>query len=727
MEILAFFAGTLCCYQASWPVWYALCAALIFRPRLVLVCALSAGYAWASWHQHEVIQHAYPSSSAVLSRVMVSGYVAAWPKRHGHGVQFDFIAESIQGTPTRALLSLTCFDHCPVLTLGERWQFNATLKAPRTYANPGAFNRTLSWHAHHRYWSGSVRPGTWRKLSKPAATGYAVYRLRHQLAARMRAADPHTYALLQALILGITDDLDQNVWALLRRTGTTHLMVISGAHIGLVAGLVYKLMQWLWSRSSVLVIWVPSIRVASVVAWCAAGCYALMAGWGIPAQRALVACGVLMLRRFGFGYFSAWQAWRYALMLVVVFEPHACLFAGFYLSFIAAGILIALPARIACSGVKQVLYTQLLCLVGLLPITLFVFSYASINGFFANLLAIPWVSLLIIPLGLLATLLSTVLDMQWLLHGLHYPLALLLWFLQAVDTFASINLTVSIKQLSAVLAICLALSIAFWLPLRHFIPACVVLMLTALFACSARVGFGGAEIAVLDVGQGLAVVVRTAQHVLVYDTGMQFLHGSDMGQMALIPYLRYQGIRDLDAVVISHPDLDHRGGLASLAKTYRINKLLVDNPRVYQHALSCHTYPDWQWDGVWFHFFALPEDLTSKNNRSCVLQIKTLGKSMLLTGDIERPAEEYLVAHYGRALHASVLLIPHHGSKTSSSMVFVSTVAPEYAVVSYGLLNRYRFPHAEAMQVYQQLHIPVLATATHGYIDIKLTNAPIKI
>ena len=175
-------------------------------------------------------------------------------------------------------------------------------------------------------------------------------------------------------------------------------------------------------------------------------------------------------------------------------------------------------------------------------------------------------------------------------------------------------------------------------------------------------------------------------------------------------------------MVISHPDLDHRGGLATLTKRYPIGELLVDNPALYQHALACHATMDWEWEGVSLHFFALPEAMSSKNNRSCVLQIKTAQGSILLTGDIERLAEEYLVAHYAATLPSSVLLIPHHGSKTSSTPEFVQTVAPDYAVVSYGAGNRYHFPHKVAMDVYQQLHIPVSATATHGCIEITLPS-----
>jgi len=261
------------------------------------------------------------------------------------------------------------------------------------------------------------------------------------------------------------------------------------------------------------------------------------------------------------------------------------------------------------------------------------------------------------------------------------------------------------------------------LPLPRLLPASFILILAGLFPRPAPIVWGNAKVSVLDVGQGLAVVVQTAHHVLVYDTGMKFLNGVDMAQLAIIPYLQLKNIHRIDAVVISHPDLDHRGGLTTLAKQYPIKKLLVDNPKVYHHAVSCHTTADWQWDGVNLHFFALPEGGGSKNNRSCVLQIKSAqGSSVLLTGDIERAAEAYLVEHYGNLLHSSVLLVPHHGSKSSSTPEFVKSVAAEYAVVSYGLGNRYHFPHPQALSVYQQQRIPVKATASKGCIEIDLAT-----
>jgi competence protein ComEC len=195
-----------------------------------------------------------------------------------------------------------------------------------------------------------------------------------------------------------------------------------------------------------------------------------------------------------------------------------------------------------------------------------------------------------------------------------------------------------------------------------------------------------------------------------------------MGKLAIIPYLSTLGIKYLDKVIISHPDLDHRGGLASLEEKYAINELIIDNPAFYRRGLSCHQYPAWKWDGVAFRFFPIAEHLSGKNNNSCILQVSNSAGNILLSGDIEKLAENYLVKTYGKKLESTVLLIPHHGSKTSSSPDYINAVAPKYALVSYGFDNRYHFPHSQALKAYQFRNIPIYSTMDCGMIQVKLAG-----
>ena len=365
---------------------------------------------------------------------------------------------------------------------------------------------------------------------------------------------------------------------------------------------------------------------------------------------------------------------------------------------------------------------QLACLVGLMPLTLFWFSYGAINGFVANLLAIPWVSFIIVPLGLFTALTGHWLVLPWVVMILKHAIDYLFYYLDWVDSFSFVNLSFPVTQFLSPLALMIAIGVLVLLPLPRLIPALLMIAIAGLFPAYEKINPGEARIDVMDVGQGLAVVVRTAHHLLVYDTGVKFYQGSDMGKIAIIPYLKTLGVKQLDKVIISHPDLDHRGGLASLEDAYPINELIIDDPAFYKRGSSCHHYPDWTWDGISFHFFAIKTPLKSKNNSSCVLQISTPAGQIMLSGDIEKPAEHYLVDTYGSSLASSILVIPHHGSKTSSSPSFIKNVAPHYAIVSYGFDNRYHFPHQQAMQTYQKNNIPVYNTVDCGMVSVSLKS-----
>ena len=298
----------------------------------------------------------------------------------------------------------------------------------------------------------------------------------------------------------------------------------------------------------------------------------------------------------------------------------------------------------------------------------------------------------------------------------------LLHFLQWIDTLAQFNLEFSYTSLLFPLALLLAMGMLIFLPLKTFFPAAFIIGAAAIFPAYPRLKLGDARIDVLDVGQGLAVVVTTAQHVLVYDTGMKFYKGGDMGQLAIITYLKTLGLKKIDKVVISHPDLDHRGGLVSLEEKYPVDELLVDKPQFYKRGKSCHYHKAWRWDGVSFRFFSIHKDFQDKNNNSCVLRVSNRSGSLLLTGDIEKKAEEFLVKHYGNHLQSTVLLVPHHGSKTSTSSEFLNQVKPKEAIISFGFDNRYHFPHTQTLTILAAHQIKVYDTVSCGMVTVELLN-----
>lgn len=727
MEILCFFAGTAFFYTKSVYAVLLVVVAFFLSPRVSFPCWFFAALLWGCFHQWWMAGLGMPKEVRVIPNAVLEGEIVSIPSITNSKSQFQFKLKNFNNKPAHSILLLACYNRCPLFKAGDFWRFDAKIKKPVNLGNPGGFDYVSWLKARHIHWTGYIKPHT-AKLVKPRQLS-SLLSFREQLAAKLAKLLPEGKSLgvFEALTLGITNHIDKSQWDLFRRTGTTHLMVISGAHIGLVAGLGFAIMRWLWTRSAWLCLYYPAPQAASVAALLMATTYALLAGFAPPAQRSLIACFLLLLKNFLSYRFIGWQAWRYGLLAVLLFEPHDVLLPGFYLSFLAVASLLLGSQRVRVMGFKKSFVLQLVCLFGLMPLTLYWFSYGAINGLLANLVAIPLVGFLIVPASLLSLLAAQYLDNAWLLMPVHGMIEGLLYFLKWVDSLAFINLNFSFNSILSPLALMLVMLLGLFLPIRSFFPAMVLLSLTALYPGYPKVKEGEAEINILDVGQGLAVIVRTTKHTLVYDTGVKFYQGGDMAKLAIIPFLKTLGIRKLDKIIISHPDLDHRGGLASLEDSYPVDELLVNNVSYYHRGKNCHSYPSWQWDGVSFHFLGIHQRFKNKNNNSCILQIGNDKERILLTGDIERLAEDYLIKTYKQQLASQVLVVPHHGSKTSSSLPFIQQVSPQFAVISAGFDNRYHFPHEKTLRTFTQQHVKVVNTADCGMVTLRLSEKSDKV
>lgn len=723
MEILCFYAGIAFIYisKRNALIFFSLC--FYCRPKISLPIWFITAIVYGGLHQWWMTPRDIPNVS-IIQKADLYGKITSIPITQGDKVSFTFSVDRLNGKPVQADIAMACYQHCPKLHAGQHWRLLAKLKKPRNLANPGGFDYVGWLKSRHIYWFGTVLRGSFIPIKLPPKK-FSLLQLREHLCDKLAKLNPDekTLGIIEALTLGINTHIDKADWDLFRRTGTTHLIDISGAHIGLIAGVTFKVVCWVWpSMGRAALVW-PAHRVASLCALFFAIFYTFLSGFAVPAQRALVACSFMLLRYFCNQRFTVWQAWRYALFTVLILEPHSVLLVGFYLSFIGVAILILINQRIIAQGMKKILALQLACLVGLMPLTLYWFSYGAVNGIFANLFAIPWVELWIVPLGLLITILPNGALLSWMMFVLKGSVSILLFSLTKIDSLAFLNLTFSFNNLLPALAIMAGLCIALLIPRRQFIFPASMMVFLAIIPYHLKVKSGVAKIDILDVGQGLAVIVNTAHHTLIYDTGVQFFQGGDMGKLAIIPYLKTLGIKQLDKVVISHPDLDHRGGLKSIEASYPIKEFLVDDPSFYHRGGSCHNHSPWEWDGVSFRFFSINQLSNKKNNHSCVLQISTRSGQVLLTGDIERPAEEYLMRTYGKKLASSVMLIPHHASKTSSTAGFIKMVSPKYAIVSYGFDNRYHFPHSQALSHYKQQGIAVFDTVSCGMTTVTLDSS----
>jgi competence protein ComEC len=722
MQILSFFTGMIFSYTHAWEVLLCLLIACWFThsPQGFFWCGI--GFIWATMHQHLVIANQLPHQM-VLVHMQLEGVVSTIPKLTGDKIQFQFELSRYQGRPAQTIIWMSCYQACPQVKVGEQWRLWATLKKPKLNTLPGEMNPKYWLMSNHIEWLGMVNSGGAVRLSAPEGM-WLFQAFRAHLAETLAAVlkqDP-TLGLIQGLTLGVASNIDKAQWDLFRRTGTTHLVVISGEHIGLTAGFFFIISRFIWSKCPRFALYFPAQQAASVMAWSVGCFYAFLSGLGAPVERALIGFGVLLLRYFFSVRLTIWQAWRYALLMILCIEPHVVVAPGFYLSFIAVGILVLISARFPAKRLRLAVQLQLACLLGLTPLTLYAFSYASLNGFVVNLIAIPLVGLVIVPASLIGLVLIQIYPWSGWLWVAKCFSGLFLGLLHYLDEFAWMNLTIEIANLSALISISMGLGALCLMPIRSLSLVSICLVMLPFFPKKLTLKPAEAKMTVFDVGQGFSVLIQTAHHNLLYDTGGAFYKGGDLADFKILPYLNHLHIKTINGLVISHQDLDHRGGLSTIEKAYPIEHFWVNEPSFYHRGLSCHESSPWEWDGVKFKFFPLPTSLEKRNNTCCILQIESKQGSILFTGDIEAKAEAYLVAHYGQALHSDYLFVPHHGSQTSSSMAFLKAVNPKMGIISSGLNNRYHFPHRQTLNTYQQLHIPLQNTAELGSIQIELLD-----
>lgn len=703
-------------------------------PRLRLlwvVAALAAGLGASGWRATLRLADTLP---AVIEGqdVQLVGVVASLPQRSAAGLRFRFDVESAtqQGAavqvPARVSLGWYVGWHEdgglsePQLSLraGQRWRFAVRLRQPHGNLNPHGFDYELYLFEQGIRATGYVRANDRAAPALlDARAGRWVDRLRQHVRDAIDASvsDPRAAGVLAALAVGDQSAIEREDWQLFRNTGVAHLMSISGLHVTMFAWLAGLLVASVWRRSSRAVHLWPAPWAGRVGGLVAATAYAVFAGWGVPAQRTVwMLATVTLLQLSG-------RRWPWAMVLLVAavvvsaLDPWALLQPGFWLSFVAVALLMAsepvqrpterAPAQrwwqALWAAARGGLRTQLVATLGLTPLSLLFFQQVSLVGLLANLVAIPLVTLVITPLALLGVLLAPLWRLgavvqESLSHGLAWLGAVpgAVWVVPAAPLWAQ--------------AAGLAGAVLIVLPvpwrLRLF---ALPLAMPLLLPVPARPEAGRYEVLAVDVGQGTAVLVRTEKHLLVYDAGPQYSRESDAGQRVLLPLLQARGEARIDRLVLSHRDLDHVGGARPLLQNLPVSELLSSLEDTHPirtlaaRPVRCAAGQRWAWDGVQFevlHPRADDYERSLKSNAmSCVVKVSGPQGTLLLTGDIERQQEADLLATSADALRSDVLLVPHHGSRTSSTAAFLDAVAPRTALVQAGYRNRFGHPVAEVV------------------------------
>ncbi|MET0809244.1 MAG: DNA internalization-related competence protein ComEC/Rec2 [Pseudoxanthomonas sp.] len=735
---LALLAGAITCLLLPALPWWPVLAVLAMvgagcwwrGGRLRWLGPLLAGFGWAGLQATYVLSSQCPPHWEKRD-VPIEGRIVDLPQAELRRTRFRFKVDDRAAMPEPLrgrTLQLSWYDDFDALApgprtglkAGARWKLVVQVRAPRGLSNPGGFDSERHALSQRIAATGYVRePGRARLLSAPAG----INAWREAMSARIQAAIASSSSrYVRALALGDTRGLDDKDWEILRAAGVTHLIAMSGVQVGMVGGFFALCAAGLWRWAPGWMQRVPRPQVAAVAGLAGACGYAALAGFALPTVRTVLMIAVVVVARLSRRPVRVVDSLGLAIIALVLFDPLWLLAAGFWLSFAGVAVLAwCLPQ--SQHWAKGFLSAQGAAALGLLPLTVAMFGQASAVGPLINLVAIPWWSLVVVPLSLIGTALEAMhagaggwawraaawcFDLTWPMFVAMAQSRFALWWLPEPAWYA----------------LPLAMLGAFWLLLPRGVPGkslAALLWLPLLWPDLESPKSGEVELLVVDVGQGLSVLVRTEHHSLLYDTGPAVPDGFDAGERAVVPTLRALGVAALDRVVISHGDNDHAGGFASVIAAIPSRGSLAPQGSPVAADASCMTGQAWSWDGVRFRFLHPTAHFPYLGNEaSCVLRIEGAHGAALLTGDIGEVIERELVRRAAPDLRAQVVLAAHHGSGGSSDPAFVAATGARLVLVSAGFGNRFGHPRPDVVARWRGHGAEVLNTAESGAIRLWL-------
>ncbi len=698
------------------PVWLWLAmpvAGLMLLPfRTYPVAFYLFGLSWACANAQWALDDRLPPALDGETR-WVEGRITGLPRHDDGVVRFELTDIQSRRTRLPRQMRLAWYGGPPVNS-GERWRLAVKLKRPVGLLNPQAFDYQAWLLAQRIGATGTVKQGE-RLVS-------AQWAWRDAIRQRLLAVDAQGRSgALTALVLGDGAGLSREDWQVLQDTGTVHLLVISGQHIGLLAGVVYLLIAGL-ARFGLWPNRLPWLPWACGLAFAAALGYGMLAGFEVPVRRACLMIAMVLLWRLRFRHLGAWWPLLLALNGILLLEPLASLQPGFWLSFAAVAVLIlTFGGRLGPWRWWQTwTRAQWLIAIGLCPLLLALGLPISLSGPLANLFAVPWISLVVLPPALLGTLLLPVPyvgeKLLWLAGGL------IEWWFRGLGLVSG-QVPAWVPAAVPLWAWVIGAIGAFLLLLPRGVPMRPLgwpMLLMLVFSPRPMLPEGMAEVWQLDVGQGLAILVRTRHHAMLYDAGPRFGE-LDQGERVVLPALRKLGVKGLDLMLISHAHVDHAGGARAIAKGLPVKQVVSGEPSdlpVELQAERCDSGRQWTWDEVDFQLWHWPLAGDSNQN-SCVLLIEANGERLLLSGDIDAAAERALLDS-PLALPIDWLQAPHHGSRSSSSRALLDVLQPKAALISRGQGNSFGHPHPTVIARYQKRGVAIYDSAEQGAIRLQL-------
>ncbi|MDD5180468.1 MAG: DNA internalization-related competence protein ComEC/Rec2, partial [Gallionellaceae bacterium] len=744
----------------------------ITRALLLTVLAAACGFFYAAWVAQQRLADELPAAWQGKD-IEVVGVVAEMPRQHERGLSFAFDVERVTTqdvhVPHHLLLSTYINEEDEALALhaGERWQLTVRLKQPHGTSNPHNFDFEAWALERNLRAAGYVHgKGDNRRLDEwVVAPGYFIEQMREAVREhfqRTLGAAPYT-GVLSALAIGDQGSIPAAQWQVFTRTGVNHLMSISGLHITMLAGLAFALTYALWRRSVHLTLRLPARKAAAVAGLLVALAYTLLSGYSVPAQRTVYMLATIAAALWLSRTVAASQILAAALLVVLLLDPWAVLSPGFWLSFGAVALIFYVTAHRLRQQHWLIEYgrVQWAMMIGLIPPLLALFQQVSLVSPIANAFAIPLVEFVVVPL----TLLGALLPFDWILHLAHQSMRVCMVALEWLNQLPDAVWT---QHAPPAWSIALGMLGALWCLLPRGFPARwlgLIVMLPMFLVLPPAPLPGTLHLIIFDVGQGMAVAAQTHDHALLYDTGPDFNGEADSGNRILVPSLRAQGIARLDGLMLTHDDTDHTGGALSVIQAMPVgwlsSSLSGDSPILHaflpspsgaaEGSLSssgaptgvllagvgaggkagggglirCADGQNWDWDGVRFEVLhpsraSYAEEKISKNNRGCVLRISAGKHSVLLAADIEKDSEWRLLKQHADKLPATLLLVPHHGSKTSSIEPFVEAVHPRYTVFAAGYRNRFGHPKEEVVERYRAAGSELLRSDEDGAIIVNM-------